>query len=88
MLWLCDFPALDSARDALGNYNRVIEWQAVERYHSDMEISAIVPFSDAKPYLRDCAQSLRRQLEKFYNTEIIFADSGSRDGSRHILRHE
>jgi glycosyltransferase involved in cell wall biosynthesis len=88
MLWLCDFPALDSARDALGNYNRVIEWQAVERYHSDMEISAIVPFSDAKPYLRDCAQSLRRQLEKFHNTEIIFADSGSRDGSRHILRHD
>lgn len=63
-----------------------MEWRAPEYYHITMEFSVIVPFSDARLYLRDCAHSLRLQLQERRDTEVIFADAGSKDGSQDFLQ--
>lgn len=51
-----------------------------------MDFSVIVPFSDARPYVEECADSLRLQSERHGATEVIFADAGSADGSLELLR--
>lgn len=43
--------------------------------------SVIVPFFNALPFLEACASSLRLQLDSFPDSEVIFADAASTDGS-------
>ncbi len=48
-------------------------------------LSVIVPFYNAMPHLAACAASLRRQRERFPETEVLFADADSTDDSSAFL---
>jgi GT2 family glycosyltransferase len=50
-----------------------------------VSISAIIPFSNALPFLEACAGSLQLQIKSFPTAQIIFADAASTDGSADFL---
>ena len=53
-----------------------------------MDLSVIVPFSNALAFLRECGCSLKCQLERVQEVEVIFVDAGSSDGSLGLLQTE
>jgi len=63
----------------------LIEIARSARYVVGMEVSIIVPFSDARQFIEACACALISVAGEVREAEIIFADAGSRDGSSAIL---
>ena len=50
-----------------------------------MEYSIVVPVYNVKPYIRECVDTLIKQIkESDVDAEIILVDDGSTDGSEHI----
>lgn len=53
-----------------------------------MEISVVVPFYNALPFLEVCADSLRAQIRTGGEVEILFVDARSTDGSADFLKRK
>lgn len=53
-----------------------------------MEITVVVPFYNALPFLKACADSLRTQIRTSGEVEVLFVDAQSTDGAADFLKRQ